>query len=490
MNNTGTSSHLFIKSDNGAQLASLLWLDSMAGRARLIVAGLIAVSSSFVVVVFLSSVSGANPVPQNVLLSQVVCSAPTSCAAVGSYTDTSGATEGMFLNKVGSNWSATEAPFPTSSTVQAIPRSIACPTSNWCTAVGVSSDNAGDYLASWVWANGVWTVTRQQGQQGESWLDNLLDDAPHKLACSAPYKCVLAMASSEILHDPGGQWSFVSDVDHYPPTKQIQDFDTVACSRRSCTAIGTGVVQESKTVEVVLSNASGQWSATFVKMPSHPQHNESLSCVYADRCGAVSLDSSGSSGPILGEIRGEWSTSMLPVPADAVAGAYVTEMSCGPNLCTMVGSYGSSSISGDPPVILDNVNGNWRALGDQSIPGVTATSDTVLDATSCDGTDVCTMAGLSVDANDPTNPVVPVVVTDDGGVLSTSTLPLPPDVVPNTQVGNFEGYLQAIACSGTGSCSAVGLYHSNGPGLHGLIEEEVAGQWQVITPPLPTDAAA
>ena len=79
---------------------------------------------------------------QDVSLRSVVCPAAGTCAAVGSYYDTSEYEQGLIETLSGGNWTATEAPLPANanSNPSAFLGSVACPAAGSCAAVGSYND--------------------------------------------------------------------------------------------------------------------------------------------------------------------------------------------------------------------------------------------------------------------------------------------------------------------------------------------------------------
>jgi hypothetical protein len=72
-----------------------------------------------------------------------------SCAAVGSYTDTAGSSQGMLVTRRGSEVTAAAAPLPAGAAARqgrpgAQLGSVACPSASACVAVGEYTDTAGD----------------------------------------------------------------------------------------------------------------------------------------------------------------------------------------------------------------------------------------------------------------------------------------------------------------------------------------------------------
>jgi hypothetical protein len=454
----------------------------MAGaRWRVVLAAMVAVAGSTLLT---PDVDAGATILQNVLLSQVTCATPNSCAAFGTYQDSTGHSEGMFLNKVKGVWTSTEVPRPSDgSTNPLVPRAIACPTRDWCTAVGVSSDSAGDYLASWVWSGGIWSVTREAPQAAgstTSWLNGLVI-VQQSLACSAPNRCLLAAGPYGALHDPGGNWTFSFNEGQLDGAN-LGNLYAASCSPNACTAIGTNEKSWQSMISV-LSNASGRWATADVPWAGTggAEAPLQLSCPHANGCNAVLHDQTTGAGTIATETHGVWTTSALPLPGDSTSntGVGFSGMACGPTLCLVP--------EDQAPVVVDNPGGTWRATDTSELPGLTVSNISLL-ATSCDAGNTCTAVGVA-SSNALGIGGVPVVITDEGGVLAISTAPLPADVVPDAGVENVEGYLQSVACSGALSCTGVGSYDVAGQNVRGLIEQEIDGQWQANPAPLPSNAA-
>jgi hypothetical protein len=89
--------------------------------------------------------AGANP---KASFRAIACYAG-SCAAVGSYTDAAGSSQGMLVTRRGSELTAAAAPLPASAAARqgrpgAQLDSVACPSASACVAVGEYTDTAGD----------------------------------------------------------------------------------------------------------------------------------------------------------------------------------------------------------------------------------------------------------------------------------------------------------------------------------------------------------
>ena len=79
-------------------------------------------------------------------ITAVACPSATTCTAVGSYTDSAGNGQGLLLMKHRWSWTAATAPAPSDATTnpEAFITGIACPSATACTAIGSYTDSSGN----------------------------------------------------------------------------------------------------------------------------------------------------------------------------------------------------------------------------------------------------------------------------------------------------------------------------------------------------------
>src|SRR5208283_3856835 len=100
---------------------------------------------------------------QETFLTGLSCASAAACTAVGYYEDTSGNGHGLIDSFNGSAWTATAAPVPSNAASGGFDQllDVSCPSPTSCTAVGVYSDTGS---RSWGWivtlAGGTWTATQ------------------------------------------------------------------------------------------------------------------------------------------------------------------------------------------------------------------------------------------------------------------------------------------------------------------------------------------
>jgi hypothetical protein len=94
-------------------------------------------------------------------LVSIACTSATTCIAVGSYADNHDNSFGLIDSLSGTTWSAQKAPAPSNNATEAIftpLRSVACPATGPCTAVGDFTDTNDDPGAVIdTFAAGTWT---------------------------------------------------------------------------------------------------------------------------------------------------------------------------------------------------------------------------------------------------------------------------------------------------------------------------------------------
>ena len=166
-------------------------------------------------------------------LESVACSSPGSCVAVGSYGHTSGNGFGTLTESWnGAAWSIVPSPDP--GTVGALLGSVACPSADWCVAVG--SEGVHTTLVE-SWDGRAWSVVPSPNQ---GTLDNLLFSVARTSAssCVAVGEYDLPGVRPQTLVESwnGTAWSIVPSPNQ--GTKQNQ-LSTVACATpSSCVALG------------------------------------------------------------------------------------------------------------------------------------------------------------------------------------------------------------------------------------------------------------
>lgn len=329
-------------------------------------------------------------------------------------------------------WTADSAPFPADAAAHqgGSLTGLSCPAVGWCVSIG-------DY-----------DTASGPGQDGEGLI---------AVESSGGFKSVSA--------------PLPADASTTNPDVSLTDVSCGAVG--ACAVVGWYMGQDQLTHGLIVTLASGSWSAADVPMP-----------------------------PNAGG----------PKPWDGAQLAYVTCPSADP--CVATGTY--TDTTGNLYSVVDTgAGGNWNAMG---LPFGESSFDTVVPVVACPTVDFCVVAGegdadilsngtwslsstsvdaASVSCDAPgdcaavggTWPTVGSLATLSGDVWTTVATPLPADAVSPP-----EATVLSVSCGDTGSCVAVGYYQVQPTASQvfaGFIDTLSGGTWTSVPAPStdPSDVA-
>jgi hypothetical protein len=274
------------------------------------------------------------------VLSNVSCSGPTNCMAVG-WSAVNGASPELTLTEHwnGSTWAVVSSPNVNASTNNVL-NDVACPSANACVAVGYSFNGTNQLTLTEWWNGTTWAVVPSPNP---SPTHNLLAG----VACTSVTNCV-AVGST-----------------------------------------GNGPAQT-----LVESWNGSAWSV--VPSPNGPGNNfmGSVSCPLPTSCMALGSDAG---GPLFESWNGSaWSI----VPSPNVTGALSVELNdvtcTNPSFCVAVGDQNVAAMS--YPSLVEMWNGtSWSIVPSPSMP---SSDENVLDGVSCTDPANCVATGHWSDVND------------------------------------------------------------------------------------------
>ena len=306
----------------------------------------------------------------------VSCPSATACVVVGTYDTTSG-NGGYIDTGSGSSWSTSTIPLPSNAPADAHPdpSGVSC--------VGGASTPQCVIAASYTAANS--TVSEIASGFGSSWN-----------AMPAPLPANANAATTE---------STQADV---------------ACDTSGeCLVAGT-YDDQSDILRPFFDFGDGStWSSTEGTLPPGATALEALghSSCSGTQCTVLGSDLQGDLLAFNGAGT-TWSTSVVPLPSDAIAGANPSlgPVSCGSDSCTAVGFYGSGSSSREVFVANEN-SGVWSSVG---VPG----SSISMSAIWCNPGGTC--VGVGGQQTDPLH-ILPVVLSGSAGSWSFALQTSPAD---------------------------------------------------------------
>jgi hypothetical protein len=384
----------------------------------------------------LPSNAGSNPY---VDIKSVSCASAGNCSAVGSYTDSSGRTEGLLLTETGGTWaSGVEAAVPAGAgqVPDVLLDSVSCASAGDCSAVGIYTDSSG----------------RTQGllvsETGGTWGAGLKATLP---ANAAPSPAALRGLFADVF------------------------LPSVSCaSAGDCSAVGYYFDSSGNRQGLLLSERGGTW-ATGVEAsaPANAASNPfvfiaSVSCASAGNCNAAGAysDGSGQQGLLLTETGGTWATGVeaaLPAGARGEPDVSLGSVSCASaGDCRAVGFYTDSSddLQG---LLLTRTGGTWATGVEAPLsPNARSNPDVDLNAVSCASAGSCSAVGIYTDSSGRTQGLFE---TETGGTWAMGVeAALPANVAsdPNVSLGS-------VSCAPGGDCSAAGTYTDSSGNQQGLL---------------------
>jgi len=198
--------------------------------------------------------------------------------------------------------------------------------------------------------------------------------------------------------------------------------------------------------------------------------------------GAFVLLSSGTvllSPALASASNGPWSNSKLAFLPSGGSNGYLNAISCTSSTsCVAVGYYENSSSGDYVPLAETLSNGIWSAPSSQQPPTPSGGSNGYLNAISCTSSS-CVAVGYY--ENSSSGDYVPLAesLSKSGWILDTLAF------LPS---GGSNGYLNAISCTSSTSCVAVGYYEKSSSDNVPLAESLSGTTWSAPSeqPPLPS----
>jgi hypothetical protein len=219
--------------------------------------------------------------------------------------------------------------------------------------------------------------------------------------------------------------------------------------------------------------------------PSNPEAQlDGIACPSATECvaGGFYQNSTGGTFPMVAtESHGRWGRAMrLHLPA--IAGrsqAAVSDVACwAVGSCIALGQYVRATTVG-PGFVVTESKGSWGHATILPLPANAAAHlQTQFFSAACTGAGSCVAVGSYVNSADST---FPVVVTESHGRWLQAQQVRP----PANSSRDPEAQLIGVACQATGSCVAVGSYEPRTGPDRGLEVTESDGTWHRGTTALP-----
>ncbi len=382
-----------------------------------------------------------SPLPSNALssdpqanLEAVACVSVGSCVAVGRYLDSSGATQGLVLQLSNGVWTPSELTLPadgdaTGSSAYAQLSAVACPTSGWCTALGLYTQSSGSEQALIATdVAGSWSVSSAPLPAAASGSQFIALSCPAVGSCVATGTYLVAGNVLGMVDSlSAGTWTATA-IPLSPGTSPLASIANNDLAI-SCPAVGSCVVAgttfDGNYEGLIDTLSSGTWTATEVATPGGQPSSDvqltSVACTDPNTCVAtgLALESGVEQGIFETLASGTWTPSVAPTPAGTPSGANIElhNVAC-PTAGTCV-AVGQSDVTGTVNGLLWNLaSGSWAVTATPLPSDASASSDPSFAPITCPGAGVCIAVGTYLGAGGREG----VVETDPSLVASTTTV--------------------------------------------------------------------
>ena len=403
----------------------------------------------------------------------VSCAATTACMAVGVLTFVSGCCsremDALAERWNGSSWSDVS---PATVGYGSTFAGVSCPSTIACTAVGSYTDGSGGpFTLAERWSGSSWAV---QSSPNPGTYSNAL------LGVSCPPSTGHCTAVGFSYNSSGGQPALAEGWNGSQWTVQSSSnvpvgLTAVACVAAAiCTATGSyGDTSANRGVGLAAAWDGSTWTvqSTPESRGIMPSQLSAIACSATTACSAVGSYRNASGRQV--SLAERWNGSSWSTQSTSDAGSQLNSVSCpATTICTAVGG-------GIVDVLLaERWNGkSWTV---QSTPDPSAYHGSALNGVSCPpGSGHCIAVGWYVNSN---GQQITLAETWNGSVWAVQPTPNP------SGSSRITG-LNAVSCSSTSACTAVGSVEVDNSGTYLTLAERWNGSaWAVQSTPNPSAA--
>ena len=415
--------------------------------------------------------AGGVPRPVSAALAAVSCPAAGDCVAVGSL-PTSGGTTVLVDAYNGVRWKPQPAPSPggTAAGDYSALTGISCTSASSCEAVGTfTAGSAGRASFAESWNGAKWSVQRTPAA-GTLQLNAV--SCTSATACVAVGSLSVGTSTTPVAEVYDGR-AWTADPIAIPPTASAGQLDAVSCTT-TCQAVGsyTGADGGAEPLVAAFDGASWREAALPVPQGAVPFEGigglDGISCASATACVAVGSYSTSTQTEVpYSEVMSGTAWAIAPVPFDMTPTApskSLTAVSCTTaTACTAAGTVGRA-------LLVDR----WDGTGWAAAPTAPPPRGSYVDAT---GGVACVAAScIAVGSDAVGNPYVHTdfafAEATTGGGWSLRSPPL--------RAVTASSELDAVSCSSTTACTAVGdARPGGGNGMRPLAERWDGRRWQI-----------
>jgi hypothetical protein len=411
-------------------------------------------------------------------------SSPRSCAAVGTYGDTTGHVQSFLVSETSGTWgTAIQVPGVTQANVT----TVSCTAAGSCVAAGSAGATVATRAAFTITeSGGTWGIAEVPGVAA---LDTGNDPTVRSVFCPSTGNCAMTGTYATgtslqpfVATETGGTWGTAIQVPGVAGADggRNADIGAVSCSSAgNCTTAGGYDNGSGKRFGYVVTLAGGTWGG-FQRLPNTEALGNGddtigpVSCAASGYCaaGGSYASSTGTQQALVAATDGTWGSpaELTGIPSLGGQDPSVAALACSSaGNCTAVGSYKDSS--GFPQMFaVTETNGFWAtAVRIGAFSRIVLTPDVPM-VLSCVSAGNCT-AGFS--ANDAGGNTQAFVVSQVNGAWGT------PQLVPGVSALNTNGEasVTGLSCKSAGNCTAGGFYFVSFFRSEAYVVTETNGTW-------------
>jgi hypothetical protein len=407
-------------------------------------------------------------------LNSVACPSTSKCIAIGDYTGSAGM-QGLLLTKSSSGWAAAEAPLPAGAAADPYVslNSINCFSASVCAALGSYTDSSGNTQSLLLTTSGSsWKAAKAPIPSDPSGSPDGSLSAVH---CSSATSCLAAGS----YYDSAGDWegllisgfgkTWTAAQAPVPSGAEANPYtqpEAVTCtgSTGGCVVVGTYDTSNGS-AGLLLTGSGSSWTATEAPLPANARGTypdpdlTAVRCLSPSSCTAAGgyYDTSYDRYGLLVTGSGtSWAATQAPQPPNAnktSPDSWLSSVTCpGPTACVAPGGYYTTG--GVDAAMLVTVSTSSLAVSQASLPGNAAKySDPELGAVACASASACVATG---EYRIATNHERGLLVYGGGSSWTAVQAPVPNNTGVNTDI-------PAVSCPKKAStCIAVGYYAKSG----------------------------
>lgn len=352
----------------------------------------------------------------------ISCASDTSCTATGYYLDSSGNQQGLLLTQSSSGWSATEAPLPANAAANpnVTLSSIACPSTATCVAAGTYTDSSGSTQGLLLtWSGSSWRAAEAplpSNAASNPGVNSMTVSCPNSSGCAVAtyYFDTSDLSQALLLWGLGTSWAKIRPP---LPANGVQNRESELQSAYclpGANCVATGFYSDSSgtygnTHGLLLTGTGTSWTATEAPTPASTSEAQvhDVTCYSTSACFATGeyLDGATNTyrGFFLTGSGTSWMPANEPLPANASTphdtGISLSSTSSSSSLtcpssaaCVLVGSYTDSS-GNSQGLLITGYGTSWTATQAPVPPGAATVPRPSLGSVACTSASTCISVG-------------------------------------------------------------------------------------------------